>query len=230
MLDRIKRYLLILLLSLLIIPVIQIASLKYIDPPFWGWQIHRSLFPPKGYPTHRQHTWVDLNRISKNMQLAVIASEDQLFPSHYGFDINAILTVIKQTGANGPRRGASTITQQTAKNVFLFPAHSMIRKAVELYYAIWMEVIWGKQRILEMYLNVIEFGPGIFGVEAASQHFFNTKARYLTAQQAAQLAAVLPNPYKLKANPPSRYVLERSRWIRKQMRQLSMAAVNKLSQ
>ncbi|MDP2532157.1 transglycosylase domain-containing protein [Photobacterium damselae subsp. piscicida] len=120
MLDCIKRYLLILLLSLLTIPVIQIASLKYIDPPFWGWQIHRSLFPPKGYPTHRQHTWVDLNRISKNMQLAVIASEDQLFPSHYGFDINAILTVIKQTGANGPNEAPVRLRNKPLKMSFYF--------------------------------------------------------------------------------------------------------------
>jgi len=227
-LSRLKRLIYKVLAFILLFPIALVVIGKFVDPPIWGWKIHRTLFPPSGYPSQSTHQWVELSAISKNAQLAVIASEDQTFPQHIGVDLNAILMVVKQSGAEGPNRGASTITQQTAKNVYLFPAHSFIRKGIELYFSVLMELIWDKRRILEVYLNVIEFGPGLYGIEAASQNYFAIPASRLSAQQAAQLAAVLPNPYKIKANPMSQYVYKRSHWITKQMRQLGMGILNQL--
>ncbi|WP_081470363.1 monofunctional biosynthetic peptidoglycan transglycosylase [Photobacterium profundum] len=226
--SKLKRFIYKALAFILLFPIALVVIGKFVDPPIWGWKIHRTLFPPSGYPSQSTHQWVELSAISKNAQLAVIASEDQMFPSHIGIDLNAILMVVKQSGAEGSNRGASTITQQTAKNVYLFPAHSFIRKGVELYFSVLMELIWDKRRILEVYLNVIEFGPGLYGIEAASQNYFAVPASRLSAQQAAQLAAVLPNPYKIKANPMSQYVYKRSHWITKQMRQLGMGTLNQL--
>lgn len=226
--SKLKRFIYKALAVILLFPIVLVVIGKFVDPPIWGWKIHRTLFPPSSYPSQSTHQWVELSAISKNAQLAVIASEDQTFPQHIGVDLNAILMVVKQSGAEGPNRGASTITQQTAKNLYLFPAHSFIRKGVELYFSVLMELIWDKSRILEVYLNVIEFGPGLYGIEAASQNYFAISASRLSAQQAAQLAAVLPNPYKIKANPMSQYVYERSHWITKQMRQLGMGTLNQL--
>ncbi|GAA03371.1 monofunctional biosynthetic peptidoglycan transglycosylase [Photobacterium leiognathi] len=223
-----KRFFLKLFLFALLFPIVLVVIFKFVNPPFWGWELSRTLFPPQGYPEHIQHEWVNLDKISKNMQLAVIASEDQTFPEHHGIDVQATLAVLKHAGKNGPDRGASTISQQAAKNMFLFPVHSFIRKGVELYFSLLMEIVWGKERILEVYLNIIEFGPGIYGVEAASEHFFHIPASRLSAQQAAQLAAVLPNPYKIKASPMSNYVYQRTLWIRRQMRQLGMVTLDKV--
>jgi len=225
---RLKRWFIRLVLLALCLPVVLVMTMKYIDPPVWGWQIHRSLFPPAGYPAQTAHHWTGIQDISSNAQLAVIASEDQRFTSHHGVDINAVLGILKQTGADGPSRGGSTITQQTAKNLFLFPSRSFVRKGVELYFALLMELLWDKSRILEVYLNIIEFGPGLYGIEAASQNYFAIPSRQLSAQQAAQLAAVLPNPYKIRANPMSAYVSKRSRWILRQMRQLGMGTLSQL--
>ncbi|MGF1727223.1 monofunctional biosynthetic peptidoglycan transglycosylase [Photobacterium nomapromontoriensis] len=227
--SHLKRIITILLILLLLIPVLLVALGKIIDPPIWSWQIYRCLYPPVDYPSRTAHDWVPLNKISKNIQLAVIASEDQHFATHHGIDINTVLTLLKQTGRRGPTRGGSTITQQTAKNLFLFPSHTFIRKGAELYFALWMELLWSKARILEVYLNIIEFGPGIYGIEAASQTYFGIPASRLNAQQAAQLAAVLPNPYRMQPAPMSTYVRQRSRWIRQQMRQLGQQYLNQLS-
>jgi len=202
------------------VPVILVILLKFVNPPFWGWEVSRTLFPPQGYPQQTQHKWVSLSSISPSLPLAVIASEDQRFPQHWGLDFHALLSAIKDNGQKGTKRGASTITQQTAKNVFLFPSHTYVRKAYELYIALLMEVIWGKDRIMEMYLNVIEFGPGIYGVQAASEHYFGVSANHITGQQAAQLAVVLPNPYKIQPVPMSRYVQRRVNWVQRQMRNL----------
>lgn len=227
MIANFKRWLLGIIVLILAMPILLVMAGKYIDPPVWGWKIHRSLFPPTDFPEHSTHLWVNIQEISPNVQLAVIASEDQRFPNHHGVDINAVLTILQQAG-DGPSRGASTITQQTAKNLFLFPTRSLIRKGVELYFALLMELLWDKSRILEVYLNIIEFGPGLYGVEAASQNYFAIPASQLSAQQAAQLAAVLPNPYKIKGNPMSPYVDQRSRWITQQMRQLGKGTLDQL--
>lgn len=228
MFVRLKRFLLTIILLLLALPPLLVMAGKYIDPPVWGWQLHRSLFPPAGYPSRSAHDWKPLSAISPYSQLAVIASEDQRFPNHSGIDVNAVLTILKQSGSDGPSRGGSTITQQTAKNLFLFPSRTFIRKGVELYFTLWMEWLWDKARILEMYLNIVEFGPGVYGIEAASQTYFGIPAARLSAQQSAQLAAVLPNPYRIHPAPMTDYVAKRSRWIRQQMRQLGMQPLEKL--
>jgi monofunctional biosynthetic peptidoglycan transglycosylase len=154
------------------------------------------------------------------MAAAVIAAEDQNFSSHHGFDWDAIQRAIDYDENGNKLRGASTLTQQTAKNLFLWPERNWLRKGLEAYFTVLLEGLWGKRRILETYLNIVEFGDGIYGVEAASQRFFHKSSARLTPEEAALLAAVLPNPHRLKANAPSNYVRERQQWILRQMRQL----------
>ncbi|HCG9255183.1 TPA: monofunctional biosynthetic peptidoglycan transglycosylase [Vibrio parahaemolyticus] len=220
MLKRLKSFLFKMVLILLIAPIVLVGVVKYVDPPIWGWKLSRIVAPPNNYPDSSQHEWVSLSRISKNMQLAVIATEDQKFPHHYGVDFESLFDVISEAGDNGPSRGASTITQQAAKNVFLFPSHSYVRKAYELYFALLMEAMWSKERILEVYLNVVEFGPGIYGAEAAAQNYFGVSAKQLSKWQAARLAVVLPNPYRIKVYPQSDYTARRTRWAMNQMSNL----------
>lgn len=162
--------------------------------------------------------WAGMDDISSWMALAVIAAEDQKFPSHWGFDVQAIQTVL--SGEDERMRGASTLSQQTAKNVFLWDGRSWVRKGLEAGLTAGIEVVWTKRRILTVYLNVAEFGDGIFGVEAAAQRYFNKPASRLSMSEAALLAAVLPNPLRFKANAPSAYVRQRQQWIMRQMRQL----------
>jgi monofunctional biosynthetic peptidoglycan transglycosylase len=169
-------------------------------------------------------TWVSMDDISPYMALAVMASEDQKFPEHWGFDIEAISSVI-----GSGSRGASTISQQTAKNLFLWNGRSWARKGLEAGLTVGLETVWTKRRILTVYLNVAEFGDGIFGVEQAARHFFSKSAKQLTAEEAALLAAVLPNPIRYKANRPSAYLLSRQKWILRQMRQMGgVSVVNNL--
>ncbi len=222
---KIKRVLLTLIGLALGLPLLLVLLLKFVNPPFWGWEIARTLFPPQNYPAQTQHQWVALTSISPAMPAAVIASEDQRFPEHWGVDMHALLSVLENSGSNGPDRGASTITQQTAKNVFLFPSHTYLRKAYELYIAVLLELIWGKERIMEMYLNVVEFGPGIYGVQAASQHYFGVSASQINRYQAAQLAVVLPNPYRIRPQPMTRYVQQRVNWVLRQMRNLGSVSL-----
>jgi monofunctional biosynthetic peptidoglycan transglycosylase len=165
-----------------------------------------------------QHQWQSLPLISKNLQLAVISSEDQQFFNHYGFDFAAIKAAISHNNEGTSLRGASTISQQSAKNVFLWPQRSWLRKGLETWFTILIELIWDKQRILEVYLNSIEMGDGVYGANAAAKHWFNTQAKHLTKQQSAAIAAILPNPRKYRANPASSYVKKRQRWILQQMR------------
>lgn len=168
-----------------------------------------------------QHHWVPFEQISAAMKQAVVAAEDQKFPDHYGFDTVAIEKALEYNSKGRKVRGASTISQQTAKNVFLWTGRSWFRKGLELVFTSLIEVCWGKERILEVYLNSVEFGPGVFGVEAAAQKFFKRPASKLSRHQAALLAAVLPNPLRFKVQSPSPYVFKRQQWILKQMRQLA---------
>ncbi|EDP59692.1 monofunctional biosynthetic peptidoglycan transglycosylase [Vibrio sp. AND4] len=208
------------LLVLLLLPVMLVGAVKYVDPPIWGWKLSRMISSPDGFPKDSQSEWVPLSEMSKHIQLAVIATEDQKFPTHYGVDFASLFKVISESGEDGPSRGASTITQQTAKNVFLFPSHSYLRKGYELYFALLMEAMWSKQRILEVYLNVVEFGPGIYGAEAAAQNYFGIPAKRLSTRQAARLAVVLPNPYRIKVYPQTSYTVSRVNWAIRQMRNL----------
>ena len=212
-------------LVLFFVSILLVASLNYINPPIWGWKLQRQIMPPENYPVQIQHQWVKWAQISKNMKLAVIASEDQLFSQHAGFDFNSIMDALNSSTQGKRLRGASTISQQTAKNLFLWPSKSFIRKGIEAWFTALMEMMLNKQRILELYLNLVEFGPGIFGVEAASQHFYNKNAQNISVREAARLASVLPNPYRFHVNQPSKYVIQRTLWIEKQMRQLGQAAL-----
>ncbi|MCB5302310.1 monofunctional biosynthetic peptidoglycan transglycosylase [Yersinia bercovieri] len=165
--------------------------------------------------------WVPMDEISPYMALAVMAAEDQKFPEHWGFDVDAIESALSHNQRNQHRiRGASTLSQQTAKNLFLWDGRSWLRKGLEVGLTAGIELVWTKRRILTVYLNIAEFGEGIFGVEAAAKHFFHKPASKLSASEAAILAAVLPNPLRFKANAPSGYVISRQQWILRQMRQL----------
>ncbi|HGP0312496.1 monofunctional biosynthetic peptidoglycan transglycosylase [Citrobacter freundii] len=172
-----------------------------------------------GYVAHSD--WVSMDEISPWMGLAVIAAEDQKFPEHWGFDVSAIEKVLAHNERNENRiRGASTLSQQTAKNLFLWDGRSWVRKGLEAGLTLGMETVWSKKRILTVYLNIAEFGDGVFGVEAAAQRYFHKPASRLSLSEAALLAAVLPNPLRFKANAPSGYVRSRQAWIMRQMRQL----------
>ncbi len=165
-----------------------------------------------------KHDWVSIEEISVNLQLAVICSEDQLFLTHHGFDIKAIEKAYESNKKGKSLKGASTISQQTAKNVFLWPKRSWLRKGLETYFTFMIELIWSKERIMEVYLNSIEMGPGIYGVEAGSQYWFKKSASNLTKPEAAAIAAILPNPLRYKANPATPYIEGRKSWIIAQMR------------
>ena len=165
--------------------------------------------------------WVSMDEISPWMGIAVIAAEDQKFPDHWGFDLPAIQKALAHNERHENRiRGASTLSQQTAKNLFLWDGRSWVRKGLEAGLTLGMETVWSKKRILTIYLNIAEFGDGVFGVEAAAQRYFNKPASRLSLSEAALLAAVLPNPVRFKASAPSGYVRSRQAWIMRQMRQL----------
>ncbi len=165
-----------------------------------------------------KHDWVPLSDISSHLQLAVVCAEDQDFLEHEGFDFEAIEKAYKYNKTHKRKRGASTISQQTAKNAFLWPKRSWLRKGLEVYFTFLIEIFWSKERIMAVYLNSIEYGDGIYGAEAAAQHFFKKPAKDLNRKEAALLAAVLPNPLVYKVESPSGQTTERQRWIIRQMR------------
>ena len=190
--------------------------LKFVDAPITITQIN-SIINRDGF--NRSH--VNLNEISIHGKLAVIASEDQLFPDHNGFDIKSIKKALAYNKRKPGRvRGASTISQQVAKNVFLWQGRSWVRKGLEVYFTFMIELIWGKKRILEMYLNEAEMGKGIFGIEAASQKYFNHSAKKLTKVEAAMIASSLPNPVRYTVKPASKYVSRKYPWVMRQMNNL----------
>ncbi|WP_445957850.1 monofunctional biosynthetic peptidoglycan transglycosylase [Yeosuana sp.] len=164
-----------------------------------------------------KHDWVPIEEISKNLQIAVICSEDQNFLAHNGFDMDAIEKAIDHNKKGKRIRGASSISQQTAKNVFLWPQRSWLRKGLEVYFTFLIELFWSKERIMEVYLNSIEMGNGIYGVEEASKYWFKKPAIKLNRNEAAAIAAILPNPLRFKANPASNYIQGRKNWIVRQM-------------
>ncbi len=170
-----------------------------------------------GKPLILKHDWVALEKISPKLQLAVVCSEDQNYLKHYGFDMKAIEKALKENEEGKRIRGGSTISQQTAKNVFLWQGRSYVRKAFEAYFTLLIEFCWSKERIMEVYLNSIEMGNGIYGAESASQFWFDKTAEQLTKEEASAIAAILPNPLKYKANPASGYIAKRKGWIQQQM-------------
>ncbi len=167
-----------------------------------------------------KHRWVPIDSISPHLPLAVMAGEDQNFNSHNGFDFVQIKKVISESKEGGRLRGASTISQQVAKNVFLWPSRDWVRKGLEVYYTVLIEVFWSKERIMEVYLNTIEMGDGIYGAEAVAREHFNKPAMKLTRNQCAMIAVSLPNPIKFNSSKPTKYMYKRQTWIIRQMKNL----------
>lgn len=218
-----KRLVVRLLLLLVLIWGGGIAVFNILPVPFSAVMIERqvSAWFTGNFSYVAHSDWVGMDAISPWMGLAVIAAEDQKFPDHWGFDVSAIEKALAHNERNENRiRGASTLSQQTAKNLFLWDGRSWLRKGLEAGLTLGIETVWSKKRILTVYLNIAEFGDGVFGVEAASQRYFHKPASQLTMAEAALLAAVLPNPLRFKANAPSGYVRSRQVWILRQMRQL----------
>ncbi len=201
-------------------PLAPVACLGFLDPPASAFMLRDGvarLAAGKGWVAHE---WVDYDDISPHMRLAVVAAEDQRFPEHDGFDFEAIEKAVAHNQRSERKRGASTISQQVAKNLFLWPERSWLRKGLEVYFTVAIEALWPKRRILEVYLNVAELGDGVYGVGAASRRFFGRDVRWLGAPQAAALAAVLPSPRRMRADAPGPYAQRRARWIQAQMRRL----------
>lgn len=210
--GRLWRLLLIKLpVYFLIFTILWVTALKWI-PVWWTPLMAVRSIEYRSDKTFRTHkTWVSYDHISPELAKAVIASEDNLFDSHNGFDWKQINKAIEAHEQTGKRlRGASTISQQTAKNVFLLPSRSFVRKGLEAYFTVLIEVIWGKRRIMEVYLNVAEMGKGIYGAEAAAEQLFHKKASKLTRRESCLIAACLPNPLKRNAARPSSYILNRA--------------------
>lgn len=172
--------------------------------------------------------WKSLNEISPNLPLAVITAEDQKFEEHIGFDLEAIEKAVEYNEKHKGKKvkGASTISQQTAKNVFLWPGRSWIRKGLEVYFTFLIELLWSKERIMEVYLNVIEMGPGVYGAEAAARHYFNKPASKLTRNESAAIAAILPNPLRWSASKPTRYIERKKSWILRHMKYIDLKEIN----
>ncbi len=199
-----------------------VLALRWIDPWTSAFMIatRKDAILAGDFRYSNDYRWVDLEQVSPHAALAVIASEDQQFPFHFGFDFKSIREAVRHNARSKRVRGASTISQQVAKNLFLWRGRSWVRKGLEAWFTVLIEASWPKERILEVYLNVAEFGRATYGVEAASQRFFRKPAARLTRAQAATLAAVLPNPIRFRADAPSPYVLARRGKILGQMRAL----------
>lgn len=221
-LRKIALFLVQLLLGLVVFSWVMVAVYRFVPvwiTPLMVIRIAESLFGPEEF-TGAQQTWVSLECISPHMAVAVIAAEDQKFTTHKGFDWEAIAEARKEISTGKRFRGGSTITNQTAKNVFLWPARNLFRKGLEAYFSLLIEYGWGKRRIMEVYLNVIEMGDGIYGAEEAAQRYFKKSAADLTRQEAALIAAVLPNPRRWSPAQPTNYIRNRQAWILRNMSNL----------
>lgn len=210
------------LLGLVIISLLLVLTLRWINPPT---SMMMTIQRSKALLNQRKdfridYRWVNWEKIAPHLPLSIIASEDQNFPIHHGFDLEAITNAVKTHMNGGRLRGASTITQQVAKNLFLWPGKSFLRKGIEAYFTALIEILWNKRRVLEVYMNIAEFGNGIFGVEAACQRYFGKPAKNIRLREASRLAAVLPYPKAMNPKHPSAYVNKRARWIQRQIEQM----------
>ena len=225
-LARLRLALLLAIAGWLVLTVVPVLLLRWLPPATSAYMLEARLEAlragDRGYRTDYQ--WVSLERISPQAAIAVVASEDQTFPLNYGFDFKSIRGAVRAAERGRRLRGASTISQQVARNLFLWPGRSFVRKGIEAYLTVLLETLWPKERILEVYLNVAQFGRGIYGVEAAARRFYHEPAARLSAGQAAFLAAVLPNPVHWHVERPSRFVAWKQQWILVQMRNLGGAA------
>lgn len=226
MLKRIFKYLMKFLLWFFVCTLLWVVIYKWAPVPFTPLMAIRWL--ESGGKESIKHDWEPLEDISKDLQLAVICAEDQNFLKHRGFDFKAIEKAYDSNKKGKKVRGASTITQQTAKNVFLWPQRSWLRKGLEAYFTFLIETFWSKERIMEVYLNSIEMGKGVYGAEAASQYWFNKSAKKLSKHEAASIAVILPNPRKYIANGSSSYMEKRRQWVMRQMRFHGPFTLNKL--
>ena len=199
--------------------VLLVLPWRWIPPPTTAFMLRERIV---GEGT-LHHQWVRWDDISPHLPIAAVAAEDQKFPGHFGFDFDSIADALEEKQRGGRLRGASTISQQVAKNLYLWPGQNLVRKGLEAYFTVAIELMWPKRRILEVYLNVAEFGPGVFGVLAASRHAFLREPGDLTARQAATLVAVLPSPKRMSAASPSEYVMRRTREIQEAVAQLGGA-------
>lgn len=223
---RWRRFFLGLPLLFLAVTTLQVLALRWIDPPTSAFMIARQwqAWQQDDTDFRLRYEWRDSKKISANLPIALVAAEDQLFPQHHGFDVEAIKRALDKNARGKNTRGASTISQQVAKNLFLWSGRSWLRKGLEAWYTGLIELLWPKSRILEVYANIAEFGDGVYGAEAAAQAFFNKSALRLGPQESARLAAVLPNPKRYNAKNPGPYVQRRTQWIQRQVRQLGGAA------
>ena len=201
---------------------LQVAVLRFVDPPTSAFMLARQgeAWRQGGWGFRVAYDWRDLEDISRYLPMAVIAAEDQNFASHSGFDLKAIEKALDHTARGKRVRGGSTISQQVAKNLFLWQGRSWLRKGLEAWYTLLIELMWPKHRILEVYVNVAEFGDGIYGAQAAARSYWRKDAARLSAAESARLAAVLPSPRRYSASRPGPYVQRRAGWIQRQMRQL----------
>jgi monofunctional glycosyltransferase len=224
--HRLRNALLWALASFVGASFIAVLALRWLAPPITAFMIngYASAWLARDLRWRADYRWTPYERISRHVKLAVIASEDQKFAFHPGFDFEAIDEAIKERERGKRLRGASTISQQVAKNLFLWPGQSFVRKGFEAYFTLLIEWLWPKQRILEVYLNVAEFGPGVYGIGAAAPHFFHTDPAQVGQAEAALLATVLPSPKRLRADHPSAYMWRRQAWIIEQMNELGGAS------
>jgi len=205
-------------IAFMVLSVFSVIVFRWVPVPFTPLMLIRNVEQwSKGEKAPFEHDWVSIDKISPYLGKAVIVSEDQKFIEHFGFDIEAMEKAYEKNKTRKRIKGGSTISQQTAKNVFLWPQRSYIRKGFEVYFTFLIEVFWSKERILEVYLNSIEMGKGIYGAEAAAQHWFRKPAAKLSSYEAASIAAILPNPRKYRATNSSGYIERRKNWILRQM-------------
>jgi len=220
--SKVRRILWRTLLAVIAVTVTVILCLRWIPPPTSAFMLEKRLANLVGEKPQKsiRYRWADWGSISPEMRVAAVAAEDQNFPHHWGFDLESIVDALQKKGKRHRLRGASTITQQVARNLFLWPGRSYVRKGLEASLAVFLELLWSKRRILEVYLNVVEFGDGTYGVSAAARTFFGKRPAELTKQEAALLATVLPNPIRFDVRRPTTHMQERARWIEEQVAQL----------
>jgi monofunctional biosynthetic peptidoglycan transglycosylase len=222
--KRVLKACLLCLSLFLAISVMQVAALRFVNPPFTGamlseWVADEIAGQEARWPDSE---WRPLRKISPHLRRSVLAGEDQRFTTHNGFDFVEMNQALQEVLAGGRVRGASTITMQVARTVFLWPGRSLARKSLEAYYTVLIEMFWSKKRILEVYLNTVDWGEDVVGAEMASRKYFRTNASYLTAEQAALLAAVLPSPHHWSPEHPTEYVRERQKRILEDMRKMPL--------
>lgn len=220
--KRVFRFFLKSIITLIILSILWVVAYRYLPPPGTPLMLIRAINDDA--PIH--YEWQPIEKISPNLALAVVSSEDNLFTKHSGFDFKAIEQARKEAEQGKRLRGASTISQQTAKNLFLWNGRSWVRKGLEAYFTLLIETIWGKERIMEMYLNCIEMGNGIYGASAVAKHHFNTTADKLTKEQCALIAATLPNPRRYNSAKPSKYIKKRQGDILRLMRLIGKVDYN----